>query len=144
MSNDTRTEMQAAFVRYLVCEGCTQTEAARRAGYKDAGARAWELMQKPHILEAIHKERSRLIEGDLANVAMKTLRDVMGDKEAPASARVSAAKAAFDIGGYTKKADMAPARDKELSEMSIEELEALVIRGEKSLDMQENAETTLN
>ncbi|MBL4748860.1 MAG: hypothetical protein JKY17_08995 [Magnetovibrio sp.] len=144
MSNDTRTEMQAAFVRHLVCKGCTQTEAARRAGYTNEGQRAWELMQKPHILEAIHKERSRLIEGDLANVAMKTLHDVMEDKEAPASARVSAAKAAFNIGGHTKKADMAPSRDKELSEMSIEELEALVIRGEKSLDMQENAETTLN
>ena len=129
------TEKQADFVRHLVRDGCTQTESARRAGYGDPSSRAYELVRKPHVIEAIRQEQRRLVDGDLVNVALKTLRDIMSDTDASAAARVSAARAALEIGGHMRKDAADDSADKALSEMSIEELEALVRHGREQLAM---------
>lgn len=131
MTETNLTEMRAEFVRHLVLHGCTQTEAARRAGYVNPSQRAWELVRDPHVMEAIREEQLRVIDGDLANVALKTLRDVMTDESSPASARVSAAKVALDIGGYRQRETSTDR--KPLDEMTTAELEGFIRDGQTAL-----------
>ena len=67
------TEKQTRFVEYYVSERKTQTEAARLAGYPVPRQSAWRLLQTPRILEAIHQERQKVYETDLANLAVGAL-----------------------------------------------------------------------
>jgi len=119
------SDKQASFVRYLVLDGCSPTEAARRANYAQPKQRAWELLQRNTVQAAIRAERTRVIGSDLANVAVKTLRDIMTDDKAPAAARVSAARTSLEMAGHLgptgKEMD-----DKPIAEMSQAELQELV------------------
>jgi phage terminase small subunit len=134
MGEQKLNERQTDFVDYLVKTGCTPTEAARHAGYANPKNDAYRLLRLPHVAEAIRDTQSRVIGGDLSNIALKTLRDVMQDAGAPAPARVSAARAVLEMGGhYDREAREAERADKALSEMSIEELAELVRRGEEAM-----------
>lgn len=74
------TEQQSEFVRHLVRNGCSQSEAAKRAGYSHPRQRAYELQQLAHIQEAIREEQCRLIDGNLANKALRTLAAQLWEK----------------------------------------------------------------
>src|SRR4051812_19318204 len=121
------TAQQQKFVDHLVSTGCTPTEAARVAGYEHPTQESYRLIRKPHVNLAIRELRERVISSDLANVATATLRAVMLDEEAPASARVSAARTAYEAAGHLgKNAGAGEGRDKPLSEMSEAELVAFI------------------
>ena len=100
------TEKQTSFVDYYVSERKSQTEAARLAGYPMPRQSAWRLLQSPRILEAIHQERQKVYQTDLANLAVGSLKQILIDQDAPAAARVSAARTALelagDLGSYSK------------------------------------------
>lgn len=127
------TEQQAAFVSHLVLDGLTPTESARRAGYAHAAQRATELVRKPHVMAAIRQEQSRLLDGDLANVALRTLRGVMEDQQSPASAKVAASRAVLEASGYFKREQESPLENKSPLDMSAQELEAFVRKGRAEL-----------
>lgn len=127
------TEQQAAFVRNLVLDGLTPTEAARRAGYAHAAPRATELVRKPHIIEAIREEQARLLDGNLANIALRTLRGVMEDQQSPASARVAASRAVLEASGYFRRTQETPLEEKSPLDMSAQELEAFIRKGREEL-----------
>ena len=93
------TEKQTRFVDYYVSERKTQTEAARLAGYPVPRQSAWRLLQSPRILEAIHQERQKVYQTDLANLAVGALKQILIDEDAPAAARVSAARTALELSG---------------------------------------------
>ena len=93
------TDAQQNFVDELVSTGCTPTEAARRAGFAAPGQEAYRLMRKDHVVLAIREQRERVVSGHAANVAIATLVEIMTDKAAPASARVSAARTVCDAAG---------------------------------------------
>lgn len=120
------TEQQRSFVDEFVTTGCTATEAARQAGFSAPGQEAYRLMRKPHVLKAVRETRERLIGASLANLAVKTLADVMKDVAAPASARVAAARCALDAAGHFDRAkdDV----DKSITEMTNAELQALIAK----------------
>jgi phage terminase small subunit len=120
------TEQQTKFVEHLVSSGCTPSEAARHAGFASPPQEAYRLMQKPHVMAAIRHLRERLISGHAANVALTTLVEIMRDKQAPASARVSAARTAFEAAGHFDKTDRDAAGN--MAEMSAGELEGVVAR----------------
>ena len=120
------TLKQSAFVTNLVRQGCNPTQAARQAGYSDAGVSAFDLMRTPHIQEAIRQERARYISGDLANIATATIRAIMLDDAAPASARVSAARTALELAGELGSSKREVDDDRPLSEMTAEELTQLI------------------
>jgi phage terminase small subunit len=122
------TEQQSNFVEQLVSTGCTQTEAARRAGYADASQEAWRLMRKPHVLAAVREHRERLISGSLSNIAAETLREVMENKSYPASSRVAAARAVWEAAGHFAVADKGKGQDQPLNEMTEEQLRAFIER----------------
>lgn len=122
------TLKQSAFVTILVRQGCNPTQAARQAGYAEPKVASYDLLRTPHIQEAIRQERARYISGDLANIATATLRAIMMDDAAPASARVSAARTALELAGELGASKREVDEDRPLSEMSADELAQLIDR----------------
>ena len=120
------TPKQRAFITELVRTGTNPTNAARKAGYSDAGTSAYDLMRLPHIAAAIRLERERYISGELANVATGTLHAILVDKEAPASARVQAARTVLEMSGEIGRNKAKGEDERPLSEMSAEELAGLI------------------
>jgi phage terminase small subunit len=122
------TPKQRSFVTLLVRNGSTPTQAAREAGYSAPGVASYDLMRLPHIAAAIKFERQRFITGELANVATGTLKAIMVDKEAPASARVQAARTVLEMSGEIGKARKDQDDDRPLSELTADELTRLIDR----------------
>jgi hypothetical protein len=122
------TPKQRAFVTTLVRTGCNPTSAARQAGYSDAHVSAYDLQRMPHVAAAIRFERQRYITGELANVATGTLREILTDSEAPAAARVQAARTVLEMSGEIGRRKQDGDEDKPLSELSADELSRLIDR----------------
>lgn len=120
------TLKQRSFVITLVRQGCTPTQAARAAGYVDPKVSAYDLLRSPHIQAAVRFERSRYIMSDLANISTGTLREVMTDKQAPASARVQAARTVLEVAGELGRSKSEADEDRPLSELSAEELTRMI------------------
>lgn len=127
------TDVQSAFISYLVLEGCNPTEAARRAGYSHPKNRAYELLRKAHIVAAIREEQGRILDGDLANIAMNTLRSVMENKNSPASSRVAASRAVLEASGYFRRSDNMSLEEKDPLDMTAQELEEFIRRSRQKI-----------
>ena len=126
-ATQTLTEMQQQFVLYRVGYGMNRTEAARLAGFKWPSRVAYQLEQSPKIIARIRNERNKLYQTELASQSVETLRDVMSDPEAPASARVAAARTALELAGDIGKHSQANQKmDGPLCEMSPEQLSAII------------------
>ena len=124
------TDKQSKFVDYYVAEGKTQTEAARLAGYSFPEYEGYRLVRQPRMIQVIHAARQKFYQTNLANVAVSTLHQVMQDPNAPAVARVSAARTALELAG-----DIGPNSGKgteggSLCEMTPGELSSLIDRWE--------------
>lgn len=63
---------------------------------------------------------------DLANISTGTLREVMTDKQAPASARVQAARTVLEVAGELGRSKSEADEDRPLSELSAEELTRMI------------------
>lgn len=120
------TPMQRLFVTAIVRNGVNPTKAAELAGYSTPRTAGHDVMKLPHVHAAIQLERQKYISGELANVATGTLREILIDKEAPASARVQAARTVLEMSGDIGKAKRTDDDDRPLSEMSAEELARLI------------------
>lgn len=120
------TPMQRAFIASLVRNGSTPTHAARDAGYAVPKVAAFDLLRLPHVAAAIRLERERYISGELANVATGTLQAILTDKDAPAAARVQAARTVLEMSGEIGRNKRSAEDDRPLSEMSAEELAGLI------------------
>jgi hypothetical protein len=122
------TAEQAIFVREYVRSGGRGAESARAAGYsaKTADNYAYQLLQKPHVQEAIHKEQRRTF-SELAAIALGQARMMLEDPKTPAGARVELMKMSFDRAGLAalRNADDPPGDDKPLREMTVDELEEI-------------------
>jgi len=128
------SDRQSSFINYLVHEGKTRTEAARLAGFAAPRQSAFTLTQSPKIIARIRLERHKIYQSDLAPLAVQTLKDVMRDTEAPASARVSAARSCLELAGDIGKHSQANSKsDKSLADMSVDELASIIdkLDGEK-------------
>jgi phage terminase small subunit len=120
------TPKQRAFVVALVRNGTTPTAAAREAGYNNPKVSSFDVLRLPHVAAAIRMERQRYISGELANIATGTLRHILTDSEAPASARVQAARTVLEMSGDIGKAKRQDDEDRPLSEMTAEELARMI------------------
>ena len=113
------TEKQNNFVHYLVVEGKNPTESARLSGYDYPKQSAYSLTRNPSVIAIIRQTRQTLYQTDLSNIAVQTLKDVMQDPDAPASARVSASRTVLELSG-----DLG--NNKNLSELTPDELGKLI------------------
>ena len=123
----TLTDPQQAFVDELVASGCNPTEAARRAGYTHPAQEAYRLIRKPNIIAAIRSERSRLVEGDLTGLALKTLHEIFLDTGASPALKLKAAVIVLRMAGYIGSGAEHPGNggEKTLQEMTEAELRAM-------------------
>lgn len=125
------TAQQQEFVR-LVALGTPHDEAAVLAGY--APHTGWSVMQSPAVRRVLHLAISEVLVTEGAPLAVKTLLEVVKNKEYSPRDRVAAARTILDRAGYTGKSTSADSpADKPLSEMSTDELKALVDKLEGEL-----------
>ena len=124
------TNKQSKFVDYYVAEGKTQTEAARLAGYSFPEYEGYRLVRQPRMIHVIHAARQKFYQTNLANVAVSTLNQVMQDPNAPAAARVSAARTALELAGDLGSNSGNGSEDGSLCEMTPGELSNLIERWE--------------
>jgi len=120
------TDRQRDFVQYLVRDNKNATESARLAGYAHPKQSAYDLTRNPAIIMLMRQARRTLYESDLVNVAADTIRSVMLDPDAPASARVSAARTAMELAGDLGKNAEAADAGKSLAELSPDELARMI------------------
>ena len=124
------TDQQKGFVSYLVAENKKPTEAARLAGYAYPKQAAYELTRNPSVMLLIRQARQTLYQTDLANLAADTLRVVMVDPDAPASAKVSAARTALELAGDLNKNGDGAVDGRSLAEMTPDQLASMIDRWE--------------
>ena len=129
------SDRQSSFIFYLVHQGKGHTEAARLAGFAAPRQSAYNLTQSPKIIAKIRQERNKVYQTELATTAVKTLKEVMEDIDASASARIAAASTSLVLAGDIGKHSVANRnQDRSLAEMTPEELSAIIDRweGEKA------------
>ena len=104
------TDQQREFVNYLVRESKNPTEAARLAGYAHPKQSAYDLTRNPSIAALMRQTRQTVYQTELASLSADTLRNVMLDIDAPASAKVSAARTALELAGDLGKGSDDPTK----------------------------------
>lgn len=128
------TAQQQAFVEHLILSGGNAADAARSAGYapESAPQAAYRLTRLPHVQAAVRAEQERVLRGRLASKALGVLEAVMGDENAPAGARVDAAKTILDRAGLPalRHVNGNDRSEQQLTEMSRAELEAFIGRSQ--------------
>jgi phage terminase small subunit len=131
-------DKMARFVREIVRGAPTASEAARRAGYNDPGARAWELLRKPNVQAAIRVEQIRLVEIEGPSLALGVLMNILRDETldetlAGRKLRADVANKMLDRAGYSAARAATPGSDaKSLGEMSVSELEEFIRKGREA------------
>ena len=125
------SDRQSSFIFYLVHQGKTRTEAARLAGFTVPRQSAFSLTQSPTVIAKIRQERNKVYQTELATTSVQTLKDVMEDTEAPASARVAAARTSLELAGDIGKHSQTQRNyEQNLAEMTPEELASIIDRWE--------------
>jgi len=135
------TAAQRNFCTAYVRTGGNAKAAAIEAGYSPRWARraAGELLQNDRVIEGIHRERARLIQGKGATVAAGTLLELAGDDATPANVRYQAARYLMECAGHgpqNAKENNDLSRDKPLSEMTVEELETFIQAGRQAVEQE--------
>ena len=82
------------------------------------------------MIQVIQAARQKYYQTNLANVAVSTLHQVMEDRNAPAAARVSAARTALELAGDLGPNSGNRSEGGSLSEMTPGELSRLIERWE--------------
>lgn len=123
------------FARH-VANGTHRTEAARLVGYASPETEAVRLMRDPRVRAAVREFRERYIDGELAGTALRTMSELMTDREnTPASVRFQAAKWTLEAAGHKPAGgvDGLPDPNKNLADMTLEELARFIKAGEQAL-----------
>ncbi|GFM33727.1 terminase small subunit [Desulfovibrio subterraneus] len=110
------------------------TKAALLAGYSEKTARVigQQLLAKRHVALAVREANIRALKSH-ASLAISTLAAIVSDERAKHRDRLEAAKALLDRGGY-QAGEVDAGGDTPLSEMTIEELAAIVLK-KNSIDV---------
>ena len=129
------TDRQEQFIYNLVRLGNNPTQSARLAGYAVPRQSAFSLTQSPKIIARIRQERNKVYQTELSFRAVHTLKEVMEDTDAPASARIAAARTSLELAGDIGKHSLNQRNyDQNLAEMTSEDLLAIIdnLEGEKA------------
>lgn len=128
------TERQAAFVRAYAKNGGDGKAAALEAGYSadSASSEAYRTMGLPWVRRALEVERGRLL-AELDVKSLAVLRGVLDDLQAGTGLRLKAAEIAQKIVGADRAGRDKAKDDKDLSAMTIAELEAYIRAREEGL-----------
>jgi phage terminase small subunit len=125
------TDKQSMFVAHA-SRGVPRTQAARLAGFSAPAVEAYRLMRLAHVVDALHERRDAALKGDLAHMAVDTMRDLMGTNT-PAATRFNAARWVLEHAGHTIPGDADQGECRSLEEMDAEELAHAVASGMNAL-----------
>ena len=129
------SDRQSSFIFYLVNQGKGRTEAARLAGFAAPRQSTFTLTHLPKIIAKIRQERNKVQQTELASAAVQTLKEVIEDTDAPASARNAGARTSLELAGDIGKHSQSQRNyEQNLAEMTTVELSAIIERwlGEKT------------
>lgn len=128
------TELQSNFVSNFVENGGDSYRAALSAGYTPASARtvASLNMRLPWVLKGIERERGRLL-AELDVKSLAVLRGVLEDCQAAIQHRLKAAEIVQKVRGAELAGRDKAKDDKDLSAMTIAELESYIRAREEAL-----------
>ena len=136
----TLTEQQVAFVLHFTSTPDAignASESARRAGYsqRSAAELGHQLLEKPHVQDAIREANKRQISGKIAAKSIALLSRVIDDEAVSMKVRVDAARTILDRAGYgafmtqPKRSD-----ERAMNEMTKDELLDLMRQARKEMD----------
>ena len=126
------TEQQNAFIDHLVGTAKNPTDAARRAGYTSPKQAASELLRNPRVISALESFLQARINSDLIFRALNTLEELM--EKGSGSVRLGACKAVLEAAGLMDakaRVKELGGQNKQLEEMTIEELQSFIQQGEE-------------
>lgn len=129
------TRKQAKFAEALA-NGYSGGEAARRAGYSGANVygEAHRLIRHPAVAERVQELRRAQIKGEMAHMALSTMRELMQDKDGtPAATRYKAAEWTLKAAGLAGADHADERRDKPMEEMTGDELAQAISSGMEAL-----------
>jgi phage terminase small subunit len=142
------TPMQQAFVLAYTSEpNCVANAAAsaRAAGYSfhTAAEQGRQLLQTPHVRDAIDAANREMLRGRIATKAVHLLERVIDDETANTRDRVAAAKTVLDRSGIVTPSTAERSKEsgarKPLATMSRAELDAFIERERKAIALLEQA-----
>lgn len=125
------TNKQAIFVAHT-SKGVSRTQAARLAGFSAPAVEAYRLMRLPHVVDALKQRRDAALKGDLAALAVDTMRDLMAPNT-PAATRYNAARWVLENAGHSRSDNELSRDGPMLQEMDAEELAQAVASGMQAL-----------
>ncbi len=114
-----------------VAKGVPRTKAARLAGFVAPAVEAFRLMKLPHVVDALHTRREAALKGDLASLAVETMRELMSP-ETPAATRYQAARWTLEHAGHVSSDDES-SQATALEEMDADALGHAVMSGMQAL-----------
>lgn len=126
------TEKQRMFAEE-VAQGVNPTRAARNVGYSHPESEAYRLMRHQQVLRYLHERRTAHIKGDMAATALRTMQDLMTSGDTPASVRYQASNRILQLAGHTAPSDGPGSSEKQLTEMTSEELAQTIQNGMQAL-----------
>ena len=128
-------DRQSNFIFYLVHQVKDVLKQHALQALRHSRQSAFYLMQTPKIIAKIRQERNKVYQSDLASTAVQTLKVIMEDTDAPASARIAAARTSLELAGdIGKHSQYQRNYEQNLADMTPEELSAIIDRweGEKA------------
>lgn len=142
------THRQSKFAAFLA-EGFTASDSARLAGFANSNPAALRvtasrLQHHPDVKREAFIQREARLAG-LAGKALKCLDSIISDEACPPAARVQAARYLLDAAGHGVVNRQLSARHpnngtKAISDMTLAELETMVIHAESQLKQAEGRE----
>lgn len=126
------TSQQASFVK-AVLETGDFSEAARRAGYSQAGYGS-TLAKLPHVAAAIHFELERRLVAEAAPLAYKVAIELVKNPKTGDRVRADLSLKLLQMAGHGAKEGKNDNPDKPLSEMSSSELHEYLSRNQAEID----------
>jgi hypothetical protein len=140
---DSLSDGQRAFVRAYVMSGGNAAFARQASGLS---AHASTFLRSATISAAIRAEQAAVISGELASIAIGTLRDIMRDSQARNSDRVAAARLSLEAARWIGRA--APqdtnTANKPIAEMTAAELDSLISDTQRALQAVRNESRTID
>lgn len=124
------SEKHLAFVQ-AVNQGLPPTRAAEVAGFHPLSCT--QLLRNPSIAAALHEAVQMDLQADAA-VNLKVLRSIRDDKEAPKGVRADIAIKLMRLAGHVEPTKHDKEAEKQLSEMSGEELRSYIERNQVEID----------
>lgn len=139
--NEPLTEQELNFVELYVLNGGDANQAAKDAGYEDTKLASRTNLNDARVRTAIELKRDTEIKTMGATRAWSVIEQLMVDPATPAAVKLQAAKWTLEASGHGLSAvaasiqlGMKKAGKKDLSEMSVSELEEFIRKGKDTFD----------